>query len=70
MVVAPEIFDKQHAFGALQLAEKVLRSPLGMKTLDPQDLQYRPYYDNSNDSDDATIAKGFNYHNASLAGSA
>jgi glycogen debranching enzyme len=63
MVVAPELFDETHALGALQLADKVLRSPLGMKTLDPRDMQYRPYYANSNDSTDAAIAKGLNYHN-------
>jgi glycogen debranching enzyme len=63
MVVAPELFDGAHAIGALEIADKSLRAPLGMKTLDPQDLQYRPNYDNSNDSDDASIAKGLNYHN-------
>ncbi|KAF8957455.1 glucanotransferase domain of glycogen debranching enzyme-domain-containing protein [Flammula alnicola] len=63
MTVAPEMFDERHAMGALQLADQVLRGPLGMKTLDPQDLQYRPNYDNSNDSDDPSIAKGLNYHN-------
>ncbi|KZT27841.1 glycoside hydrolase family 133 protein [Neolentinus lepideus HHB14362 ss-1] len=62
MTVAPELFDEQHALGALKLADKVLRAPLGMKTLDPSDMQYRPYYDNSNDSTDAAIAKGLNYH--------
>ncbi|KAJ6518635.1 glycoside hydrolase family 13 protein [Mycena sanguinolenta] len=63
MAVAPELFDVQHGIGALKLAEKVLGGPLGMKTLDPADLQYRPVYDNSNDSTDAAIAKGLNYHN-------
>ncbi|KAF9078072.1 glycoside hydrolase family 13 protein [Rhodocollybia butyracea] len=63
MTVAPELFDAEHGLQALQLADKVLRSPLGMKTLDPLDMQYRPIYDNSNDSMDASIAKGLNYHN-------
>ncbi|CAK5273967.1 unnamed protein product [Mycena citricolor] len=63
MTVAPELFDAQHAAGALAIADTALRSPLGMKTLDSRDMQYRPVYDNSNDSDDAAIAKGLNYHN-------
>lgn len=67
MTVAPELFDVQHGIGALKLADKILRAPLGMKTLDPSDLQYRPVYDNSNDSTDAAIAKGLNYHNVCLS---
>ncbi|KAI5984314.1 glycoside hydrolase family 13 protein [Pisolithus albus] len=63
MVVAPEMFDEHHALHALRLADTVLRSPLGMKTLDPSDRKYRPNYDNSNDSDDPSVAKGLNYHN-------
>lgn len=62
MCVAPELFDRKHAIGALRLADQVLRAPLGMKTLDPADTQYRGNYDNSNDSDDPSIAKGRNYH--------
>ncbi len=62
MVVAPELFDEKHALEALKIADVVLRGPLGMKTLDPEDLQYRPYYDNANDGDDPAIAKGRNYH--------
>jgi glycogen debranching enzyme len=62
MAVAPELFDVKHALTALQLTDTVLRAPLGMKTLDPSDQQYRGNYDNSNDSDDPHIAKGLNYH--------
>lgn len=62
MVVAPELFDPVHALGALRLADQHLRGPLGMKTLDASDLQYRPYYDNSNESDDPATSKGRNYH--------
>ncbi|RUP51575.1 glycogen debranching enzyme [Jimgerdemannia flammicorona] len=62
MVVAPELFDPKRAFDSLQLARKVIAGPLGMRTLDPADPAYRPNYDNSNDSEDRAVAKGWNYH--------
>ena len=60
MIVAPELFTPLRALDALRLADATLRGPLGMKTLDPSDSQYRPDYDNSNDGTDQSIAKGWN----------
>lgn len=62
MTVAPELFDPKKAIGALRLADDVIRGPLGMRTLDPSDLNYRPYYINSEDSEDFATSKGRNYH--------
>ncbi|KAI0013537.1 glycoside hydrolase family 13 protein [Xylariaceae sp. FL0662B] len=62
MTVAPDLFDPDRAIGALVLADKSLRGPTGMATLDPADLNYRPYYVNSEDSTDFTTSKGRNYH--------
>ncbi|KAK7227388.1 hypothetical protein V2G26_015391 [Clonostachys chloroleuca] len=62
MTVAPDLFDDKHALHALCLADKVLRGPTGMATLDPADLNYRPYYRNSEDSEDFATSKGRNYH--------
>ncbi|KAF2175429.1 glycoside hydrolase family 133 protein [Zopfia rhizophila CBS 207.26] len=62
MTVAPDLFDPEHALYALHMADKILLGPLGMKTLDPSDYNYRGYYINSEDSTDFHTAKGRNYH--------
>uniref|UniRef100_A0A3Q3M1M7 Glycogen debranching enzyme n=1 Tax=Mastacembelus armatus TaxID=205130 RepID=A0A3Q3M1M7_9TELE len=62
MVVAPELFTVERAWKALAVAEKKLLGPLGMKTLDPDDMVYCGVYDNELDSDNYNLAKGFNYH--------
>jgi glycogen debranching enzyme len=62
MTVAPDLFTDSHALHALFLADKVLRGPTGMATLDPADLNYRPHYNNSEDSTDFATSKGRNYH--------
>ncbi|XP_038574852.1 glycogen debranching enzyme isoform X2 [Micropterus salmoides] len=62
MVVAPELFTVERAWKALEVAEKKLLGPLGMKTLDPDDMVYCGVYDNSLDNDNYNLAKGFNYH--------
>lgn len=63
MCVAPELFDPEHARISLQAAHNVLKGPLGMRTLDPSDMNYRGDYDNANDSTDFHLAQGWNYHN-------
>ncbi|KAJ8409510.1 hypothetical protein AAFF_G00229110 [Aldrovandia affinis] len=62
MVVAPELFTPKRAWEALEIAEKKLLGPLGMKTLDPDDMVYCGVYDNALDNDNYNTAKGFNYH--------
>ncbi|XP_041849646.1 glycogen debranching enzyme isoform X1 [Melanotaenia boesemani] len=62
MVVAPELFSLERAWKALEVAEKKLLGPLGIKTLDPDDMVYCGVYDNALDNDNYNLAKGFNYH--------
>jgi glycogen debranching enzyme len=62
MAVAPELFSVEKARKALSVIEQNLIGPLGMRTLDPTDWNYRPNYINSVDSSDYTTSKGFNYH--------
>ncbi|XP_028825422.1 glycogen debranching enzyme-like isoform X1 [Denticeps clupeoides] len=62
MVVAPELFSVDRAWKALEMAEQKLLGPLGMKTLDPDDMVYCGIYDNALDNCNYNVAKGFNYH--------
>lgn len=62
MVVSPDLFEPSKALAALALADSVLVGPIGMATLDPSDLNYRPDYNNSEDSTDFATSKGRNYH--------
>lgn len=62
MAVAPELFDIDHALSHLAIADRAIRGPLGIATLDPSDSNYRPYYNNSEDSSDFHTSKGRNYH--------
>lgn len=62
LVVAPEMFDPHRAWKSLETAKRVILGPLGMRTLDPSDWNYRGDYHNDNDSNDKSVAHGWNYH--------
>lgn len=57
MTVAPELFDPLHAVRCLNQVEERFLGNIGMKTLDPEDYRYRPFYVNSEDSADFYTAK-------------
>lgn len=58
MSYAPELFDKNHAKDCLEMVEAVLmeKNCMGIKTLDPEDYNYRGDYVNDDGS------HGWNYH--------
>lgn len=62
MTVAADLFDPEHALYCLKIADDAIRGPTGMATLDPSDLNYNPYYNNSEDSTNFATSKGRNYH--------
>lgn len=62
LAVAPELCRPDRALRALQTADRLLRGPLGVRTLDPADWAYRGEYRNRLDGDDRSVARGFNYH--------
>ncbi|CAL5865952.1 uncharacterized protein PFLUO_LOCUS159 [Penicillium psychrofluorescens] len=62
MSVAPSLFNPDRALKALAIAEPAILGPVGMATLDPSDMNYRPNYNNSEDSTDFATSKGRNYH--------
>ena len=69
MAVAPEIFDREHAMLALERIDSMLipdllqqSDAIGVKTLSPNHPQYRPAYNNTDDSADYSVAQGFSYH--------
>lgn len=58
MAYASDLFNPEHASICIANVEKILMEPncMGIKTLDPQDPNYRGDYINSDDS------HGWNYH--------
>ena len=58
MSYAPELFNPNHAKVCLEHMGNILmeRGCMGIKTLDPNDMNYNGNYDNSDET------HGFNYH--------
>lgn len=69
MTVAPDLFDHEHALVALRkidtslLGNVIDGEQLGVTTLGPEDSLYRPFYNNTEDSEDYAAAQGFSRHN-------
>jgi glycogen debranching enzyme len=65
MAVAPQLFSKERALQALEIAEKylIVENGIGVRTLDPNDKNYNGNYINSDDSANYNTAHGYNYHN-------
>lgn len=65
MVVAPELFNRDHVHTTLLNIERYLLNDdrqLGIKTLSYLDGEYRGYYNNDAENGDISTDKGFNYH--------
>ncbi|KAK6104908.1 glycogen debranching enzyme [Brugia pahangi] len=62
LAVAPKLIAPEKAWQALQIAEKELLGPLGIKTLDPSDYNYCPFYNQDDDGTEKKTARGWSYH--------
>lgn len=62
LAVAPDLVEPGRGMAGLRTMMTRLLGPLGLATLDPKDWAYRGDYDNSNQSDDPSVAHGANYH--------
>lgn len=68
LAVGKGLFDEAHAVEALEVIRKELfpglgADQVGIRTLNDSDSAYRGFYDNANDSNDPSIARGQSYHN-------
>ncbi|EJW78466.1 amylo-alpha-1,6-glucosidase [Wuchereria bancrofti] len=62
LAVAPKLIAPEKAWQALQIAEEELLGPLGIKTLDPSDYNYCPFYNQDDDGTEKKTAQGWSYH--------
>ena len=68
IALAPELFNRKWALLYLGWVEEMLieEKSLGLKTLDKEDSEYIPFYNNADDGYDRRIAKGYSYHQVIL----